>query len=78
MLDDLATLNRLRFEQSGDPEITTRIAQYEMSYRMQTSVPELIDLSDEPEHIFKHKDLSVAINRRANADRRNRDFLGNF
>ena len=52
MLDDLAKLNQKRFEEFGDPEITTRIAQYEMAYRMQTSVPELIDLSDEPDHIF--------------------------
>ena len=53
MLDDLSQLNRLKFEQSGDPEINTRIAQYEMAYRMQTSVPELTDLSDEPEHTFE-------------------------
>jgi len=53
MLDDLSQLNRLKFEQSGDPEINTRIAQYEMAYRMQTSVPELTDLSDEPAHTFE-------------------------
>ena len=53
MLDDLKKLNELRFEEFGDPEIMTRIAQYEMAYRMQTSVPELLDLSDEPEHIFE-------------------------
>ncbi|NQV23119.1 MAG: DUF1501 domain-containing protein [Rhodopirellula sp.] len=53
MLDDLSQLNRLKFDQSGDPEINTRIAQYEMAYRMQTSVPELTDLSDEPDHIFE-------------------------
>ncbi|MBI1312660.1 DUF1501 domain-containing protein [bacterium] len=53
MLDDLSQLNRLKFEQTGDPEINTRIAQYEMAYRMQTSVPELTDLSDEPDHIFE-------------------------
>jgi hypothetical protein len=53
MLDDLSQLNRLKFEQSGDPEINTRIAQYEMAYRMQTSVPELTDLSDEPDHTFE-------------------------
>lgn len=52
MLDDLAKLNQKRFEEFGDPEITTRIAQYEMAYRMQTSVPELTDLSKEPDHIF--------------------------
>ena len=53
MLDDLSQLNRLKFEQAGDPEINTRIAQYEMAYRMQTSVPELTDLSDEPDHTFE-------------------------
>ena len=52
MLDDLARLNAMQFEELGDPEITTRIAQYELAYRMQTSVPELTDVSDEPQHIF--------------------------
>jgi hypothetical protein len=52
MLDDLGTLNRLRHEAVGDPEIATRIAQYEMAYRMQTSVPELTDLSREPASIL--------------------------
>ncbi|PYV91771.1 MAG: sulfatase [Acidobacteria bacterium] len=51
-LDDLAKLNQLKLEEFGDPEIATRIAQYEMAYRMQTSVPELTDLSREPEHVF--------------------------
>ena len=51
-LDDLARLNQWRLEEIGDPEIATRIAQYEMAYRMQTSVPELTDLSKEPEHVF--------------------------
>lgn len=52
MLDDLAELNQLKFQQVGDPEIQTRIAQYEMAYRMQTSVPELTDFSDEPRHVL--------------------------
>jgi hypothetical protein len=52
-LDDLAKLNQLKLEEAGDPEIATRIAQYEMAYRMQSSVPELIDTSKEPEHIFQ-------------------------
>jgi hypothetical protein len=52
MLDDLARLNQLKLEEFGDPEIATRIAQYEMAYRMQTSVPELTDLSREPRHIL--------------------------
>jgi hypothetical protein len=51
MLDDLARLNQLKLEEFGDPEINTRIAQYELAYRMQTSVPELIDVSSEPQHI---------------------------
>jgi hypothetical protein len=47
MLDNLAVLNQQRFDEIGDPEIQSRIAQYEMAYRMQTSVPELTDISDE-------------------------------
>lgn len=53
VLDCVAHLNRLQAESFGDPEIETRIAQYEMAYRMQTSVPELMDLSKEPEHIYE-------------------------
>ncbi len=53
MLDDLAKLNALRQDVTHDPEIETRIAQYEMAFRMQTSVPELTDLSDEPESTFE-------------------------
>jgi hypothetical protein len=52
MLDALSELNRKELETVGDPEINTRIAQYEMAYRMQTSVPELTNLSDEPKHIL--------------------------
>ncbi|HXG66924.1 MAG TPA: DUF1501 domain-containing protein, partial [Blastocatellia bacterium] len=52
MLDAVARLNKMKAAAYGDPEIDTRIAQYEMAYRMQTSVPELMDLSKEPEHIF--------------------------
>lgn len=51
-LDDLAELNQLSLEEYGDPEISARIAQYEMAYRMQTSVPELTDLSGEPSEVF--------------------------
>ena len=53
ILDAVERINRLRAEAFGDPEITTRITQYEMAYRMQTSVPSLMDLSDEPEHTFE-------------------------
>ena len=52
MLDSLQKLNTLKAEESGDPEINTRISQYEMAYKMQTSVPELMDLSKEPDYIF--------------------------
>ena len=48
MLDRLAQLQQLQFEQQGDPEILSRVQQYEMAYRMQTSVPEVMDLSGEP------------------------------
>ena len=51
-LDDLSKLNQIEIDKFGDPEISTRIAQYEMAYRMQTSVPELTDLSKEPARIF--------------------------
>jgi hypothetical protein len=52
-LDDLSKLNQLKLDEAGDPEISTRITQYELAYRMQTSVPELTDVSKEPEHIFE-------------------------
>ena len=47
MLTNLADLNQIRLKEAGDPEIATRISQYELAYRMQTSVPSLTDLSDE-------------------------------
>jgi Protein of unknown function (DUF1501) len=52
-INDLEKLNQLEFEVTNNPEIATRIAQYEMAFRMQTSVPELTDLSNEPEHTFE-------------------------
>ena len=52
-LDDLAKLNELKFQDYQDPEISTRISQYEMAYKMQSSVPELADLSKEPESTFE-------------------------
>jgi len=51
-LDQLAALNKLKFSTSGDPEIETRISQYEMAFRMQASAPEIADLSDEPQSTF--------------------------
>jgi hypothetical protein len=53
LLDKLTALNKLQFEKELDPEIESRIAQYEMAYRMQTSVPDVTDLSKEPESIFE-------------------------
>jgi hypothetical protein len=52
MLDGLSELNRKRHDVTGDPEINARIAQYEMAFRMQTSVPELVDISQEPQHVL--------------------------
>lgn len=52
LLDDLQRINEMKFQEAQDPEIQTRISQYEMAYRMQTSVPELTDLSDEPQHVL--------------------------
>ena len=52
-LDDLSKLNQKNAEAFGDPEILTRIAQYEMAYRMQSSVPELTDMSKEPASVFE-------------------------
>jgi len=53
MLDGIAKLNGMLSHEYGDPEIETRVAQYEMAYRMQTSVPELTDLSNEPASTFE-------------------------
>ncbi|MCF6314473.1 MAG: DUF1501 domain-containing protein [Verrucomicrobiales bacterium] len=51
-LDDLEKLNQQHAAQVGDPEIQARIDSYEMAYRMQTSVPDLTDFSDEPQHVL--------------------------
>ena len=53
LLDDVSRLNQLNLKEFADPEIATRIEQYELAYRMQTSVPELMDVSREPESVFK-------------------------
>ncbi|MEL6592672.1 MAG: DUF1501 domain-containing protein [Bacteroidota bacterium] len=52
MLSHLRTLNEIQNDAYGDPEVDARIAQYEMAFRMQTSVPEVTDFSDEPDYIF--------------------------
>ncbi len=53
MLDHLASLNEMGYQEFGDPEIHAKIQQYEMAYRMQTAVPEVTDTSKEPDHIIK-------------------------
>jgi len=53
MLDRLSELNRAEYEKELDPEIESRIAQYEMAYRMQTSVPGVTDLKSEPDEVFE-------------------------
>lgn len=52
MLDSLSELNQGTYQRENDPETVARIAQYEMAFRMQTSVPELTDISDEPQHVL--------------------------
>ncbi len=52
MLDSLSKLNQQTYEHSGDPETAARIAQYEMAFRMQTSVPDLSNIADEPQHVL--------------------------
>ena len=52
MLEYLNKLNTIQYEAYGDPEIQARMSQYEMAFRMQTSVPEVTDMSDEPDYIF--------------------------
>jgi hypothetical protein len=53
MLDNLSELNQLGYEEFGDPEINAKVQQYEMAYRMQTAVPETLDLSQEPDDVIK-------------------------
>jgi hypothetical protein len=52
MLDSLSRINQQTFDEIGDPETQARISQYEMAFRMQSSVPQLVDLNDEPSHIL--------------------------
>ena len=51
-LQHLGELNKIQHQDIGDPEILSRMKQYEMAFRMQTSVPEVMDVSDEPDYIF--------------------------
>ncbi|WP_291778349.1 DUF1501 domain-containing protein [Cecembia sp.] len=53
MLDKIAEMNQINYESFGDPEITAKIQQYEMAFRMQTAVPEVTDISKEPDSIIK-------------------------
>jgi hypothetical protein len=52
MLDDIAALNHIGFERTSDPEVLTRIEQAELAFRMQSAVPEMADISNEPQHIL--------------------------
>jgi len=60
LLDDIAAMNEHAFAAQGDPEITTRIAQYEMAFQMQASVPDLLDLSREPAPVLASYGPDVA------------------
>ena len=51
-LDKIAAINEMKYAHQGDPEIATRISQYEMAFRMQAAAPEIADLSDEPQSTF--------------------------
>lgn len=53
LIGTIEKMNQVGLEQFRDPEIETRIAQYELAFRMQTSVPELMDISDEPKHVLE-------------------------
>ncbi len=53
MLDRLREMHQIQYERSLDPSISARIAQYEMAFRMQSSVPEVTDVSNEPDHVFE-------------------------
>ena len=53
LVDTVSALNRIEAERNRDPEIETRISQYEMAFQMQTSVPDLMDISHEPAHVLE-------------------------
>mgnify|MGYP000176866989 CR=1 FL=1 len=61
MLDYIAAINEKQEREFGDPEINSRIAQYEMAYRMQTSVPETMNVDEEPEHIIKMYGMDATV-----------------
>jgi len=52
VVDVVKQLNRREGDAASDPEIATRIAQYELAFKMQTSIPELVDIADEPQHVL--------------------------
>ena len=52
MLNRLRQLHEMQLERNGDPEVENRIAQYELAFRMQSSIPEVTDISDEPQHLL--------------------------
>src|SRR5205814_4342715 len=60
VIDAVARLNQMQDRESPDPEVATRIAQYEMAFRMQMSIPELMDISGEPRHVRERYDVHSA------------------
>jgi hypothetical protein len=61
LLDDIRSVNEAHLREYGDPEIETRISQYEMAYRMQASVPDLLDFSNEPPHVLERYGPDVLV-----------------
>lgn len=68
VVDAINRLNQQALDRYGDPEIATRIAQYELAFRMQTSVPDLVDIDHEPEHILKQYGLRDAEGQKSGSD----------
>ena len=76
VVDAVKELNGQAYQYYRDPEIETRISQYELAYRMQTSVPELVDLNSEPEHILQQYGLSGAGRAKPNSSFARKLFAG--